>query len=192
MTIKTFVLGLLSNNTYLVINEQDKSCFLVDLSTPSKELAEYIESNGLKLEGILLTHGHFDHIGGVKFFTDKFGGKVYMHGDDVDFIENPLKIGRKFDKFTPDVLVNDGDELVLCGSKIKVVHTPGHSLGGVCYILDNIIFCGDTIFKGSYGRTDLRGGDFKQLYQSVNKILNMQGDYILLSGHGAPTTSEFE
>ena len=192
MTIKTFVLGLLSNNTYLVINEQDKSCFLVDPSTPSKDLAEYIENNGLQLEGILLTHGHFDHIGGVQFFKEKFGGKVYMHDKDVEFIDNPLKMGRKYDKFFVDTLVNDGDELNLCGSKIKVIHTPGHSLGGVCYVLDNVIFCGDTIFRGSYGRTDLRGGDFNQLYQSVNKILNMNGNYTLLSGHGAPTTSEFE
>lgn len=192
MTIKTFVLGLLSNNTYLAINEQAKTCFLVDPSTPSKELAEYIESNGLNLEGILLTHGHFDHIGGVKFFKDKFGGKVYMHSQDVDFIDNPLKIGRKYDKFAVDVLINDGDKLDLCGSKIEVVHTPGHSLGSICYILDNVIFCGDTIFKVSFGRTDLRGGDFKQLVQSVNKILNIKGDFILFSGHGAPTTSEFE
>lgn len=192
MTIKTFVSGLLSNNTYLVINEQDKSCFLVDPSTPSKELAEYIESNGLKLEGILLTHGHFDHIGGVQFFKEKFGGKVYMHGEDVDFIDNPLKMGRKYDKFSVDVMINDGDELQLCGSKIEVVHTPGHSLGGVCYILDSVIFCGDTIFRGSYGRTDLRGGDFNQLFQSINKILNLQGDYNLLCGHGAPSTLSFE
>ena len=192
MTIKTFVLGLLSNNTYLVINEQYKSCFLVDPSTPSKELAEYIESNALKLEGILLTHGHFDHIGGVQFFKEKFGGKVYMHGEDVEFIDNPLKMGRKYDKFSVDVLVNDGDELKLCGNKIKVIHTPGHSLGGVCYILDSVIFCGDTIFRGSYGRTDLRGGDFNQLYQSVNKILDLQGDYTLLCGHGAPSTLSFE
>lgn len=192
MTIKTFVLGLLSNNTYLVINEQDKSCFLVDPSTPSKELAEYIESNDLKLEGILLTHGHFDHIGGVQFFKEKFGGKVYMHGEDVDFIDNPLKMGRKYDKFSVDVMINDGDELQLCGNKIEVVHTPGHSLGGVCYILDSVIFCGDTIFRGSYGRTDLRGGDFNQLFQSINKILNLQGDYTLLCGHGAPSTLSFE
>ncbi|MDE5990194.1 MAG: MBL fold metallo-hydrolase, partial [Clostridia bacterium] len=134
MTIKNFVLGLLSNNTYLAINETNKTCFLVDPSTPSKEVAEYIETNGLKLDGILLTHGHFDHIGGVKFFKDKFGAKVYMHEEDVDFIDNPLKISRRYDKFTVDVLVGDGDELELCGSKIKVLHTPGHSLGGVCYI----------------------------------------------------------
>lgn len=192
MTIKNFVLGLLSNNTYLAINETNKTCFLVDPSTPSKEVAEYIKTNGLKLDGILLTHGHFDHIGGVKFFKDKFGAKVYMHEEDVDFIDNPLKISRRYDKFTVDVLVGDGDELELCGSKIKVLHTPGHSLGGVCYILDNVIFCGDTIFDRSYGRTDLRGGNFCQLYESIKKILDIQGCYTLLCGHGSPTTSELE
>ena len=192
MTIKNFVLGLMSNNTYLAINEQEKSCFLVDPSTPSKEVAEYIESNGLKLDGILLTHGHFDHIGGVKFFKDKFGAKVYMHKADVDFIDNPLKISRRYDRFDVDVIVDDGDILDLCSNKIKVIHTPGHSLGGVCYALDNIIFCGDTIFYRSYGRIDLRGGDFKQLYESINKILRIEGNFTLLCGHGEPTTSDNE
>lgn len=192
MEIKTFVLGLLNNNTYLAINRENNTCLLIDPSTPSKDVANYIESNSLNLQAILLTHGHFDHIGGVCFFKEKFNCKVYMHADDVDFIDNPLKISRRYDKFEVDILVKDGDVLDLCGEKIKVAHTPGHSLGGVCYVLDNVIFCGDTIFKGSYGRTDLRGGDFVELYKSVKKILDMQGDYILLSGHGAPTTSEFE
>ncbi|MDE6189032.1 MAG: MBL fold metallo-hydrolase, partial [Clostridia bacterium] len=133
ITIKTFVLGLLSNNTYLGINEKDKTCFLVDPSTSDSNVAEYIESNSLKLEAILLTHGHFDHIGGVKFFKDRFDCKIYMRAEDVDFIDNPLKIGRKVEKFTPDVLVEDGEELEICSQKIKVYHTPGHSKGGVCY-----------------------------------------------------------
>ena len=165
---------------------------MVDPSTPSKDVAEYIESNGLTLEGILLTHGHFDHIGGVKFFKDKFKAKVFMHGQDVDFIDNPLQISRRYDKFAVDVLVNDGDELELCGRKIDVIHTPGHSLGGVCYVLDDVIFCGDTIFKCSYGRTDLRGGDIVQLYESIQKIFNLQGNYTLLCGHGAPTSLDIE
>ncbi|MDE7337306.1 MAG: MBL fold metallo-hydrolase, partial [Clostridia bacterium] len=182
MEIKTFVLGLLNNNTYLAVNEENKTCFLVDPSTPSNEVAEYIINNGLDLQGILLTHGHFDHIGGVRFFKDKFSCKAYMHADDVDFIDNPLKISRRYDKFIVDVLVKDGDVLELCGEKIKVVHTPGHSLGGVCYVLGNVIFCGDTIFKASYGRTDLRGVNFVDLYNPEKKILDFQGSYLLLSG----------
>ena len=192
MKITTFVLGLLSNNTYLVENEEEKTCFIVDPSTESDKLTDYIDNNNLKLEGILLTHGHFDHIGGVARLKDKYGAKVYMHEMDIEFIDNPLDFGRKFSKFTVDKTVSDGDIIKICNSEIKVIHTPGHSQGGVCYICDNVIFCGDTIFRDSYGRYDLRGGDFAILQNSIGKIFDIQGDYILLCGHGPSTTLAYE
>lgn len=192
MLIQRFVLGLLHNNTYVAVDEKSGKCFIVDPSVPSEEVAEYIVKNGYDLEAILITHGHFDHIGGAAFFKKKFGAKIYMSKDDEDFIDNPLKISRRFEKFTVDVYVKDGDVLDLCSNKIKVIATPGHSLGGVCYIVDNVIFCGDTIFLESYGRYDLRGGDFAVLADSVKKILAMEGDYLLLCGHGDSTTSAYE
>ena len=192
MKIQIFVLGLLHNNTYLAIDEQNKTCFLVDPSTPSEAVAEYIKSNGLMLQAILITHGHFDHIGGAAHFKREFGSKIYMSKDDEDFIDNPLQISRKFEKFAIDVYVKDGDVLELCGKKIKVIATPGHSLGGVCYVMDDVVFCGDTIFRASYGRYDLRGGDFATLQKSVKKILSLDGEYCLLSGHGEGTTASFE
>lgn len=192
MKITTFVLGLLSNNTYLVENQEDKTCFIVDPSTESNKLTDYIDGNNLRLEGILLTHGHFDHIGGVAFLKEKYGAKVYMHKMDVDFIDNPLNFGRKYKRFDVDETVEEGDEITLCGQKIKVLHTPGHSQGGVCYICEDVIFCGDTIFRDSYGRYDLRGGDFVTLQNSIQKIFDLQGDYVLLCGHGPSTTLAYE
>lgn len=192
MLIQRFVLGLLHNNTYVAVDEKSGKCFIVDPSVPSEEVAEYIVKNGYDLEAILITHGHFDHIGGAAFFKKKFGAKIYMSKDDEDFIDNPLKISRRFEKFTVDVYVKDGDVLDLCNNKVKVIATPGHSLGGVCYFVDNVIFCGDTIFLESYGRYDLRGGDFAVLADSVKKILAMEGDYLLLCGHGDSTTSAYE
>ena len=192
MKITTFVLGLLSNNTYLVENEEEKTCFVVDPSTESSKLTDYIDGNNLKLEGILLTHGHFDHIGGVAYLKEKYGAKVYMHKMDIEFINNPLDFGRKYKRFEVDETVNDGDEIIICGQKIKVIHTPGHSLGGVCYMCDNVIFCGDTIFRDSYGRYDLRGGDFATLLNSIKKLCDIQGDYVLLCGHGPSTTLDHE
>ena len=192
MKITTFILGLLSNNTYLVENEEKKSCFVVDPSTESSKLTDYIDGNNLKLDGILLTHGHFDHIGGVACLKEKYGAKVYMHKMDIDFIDNPLDFGRKYKRFEVDETVEDGEEIELCGHKIKVIHTPGHSQGGVCYILDNMIFCGDTIFKDSYGMYDLRGGDFATLQNSIGKIFEIQGDYVLLCGHGPATELAYE
>lgn len=192
MKIDKFVLGLLNNNTYLVTNEDTKKCFLVDPSTPSAKVAEYIKDNGLCLESILITHGHFDHIGGARYFQQEFGAKIYMSKDDEDFIDNPLKISRKFDKFDIDVYIKDNDVINTCGKEIKVIATPGHSLGGVCFLMDDVIFSGDTIFRASYGRFDLRGGDFAALKESVKKILDMQGEYLILSGHGDATCSSFE
>ncbi|MDE5655082.1 MAG: MBL fold metallo-hydrolase [Clostridia bacterium] len=192
MKITTFVLGLLSNNTYLVENQEEKTCFIVDPSTESNKLTDYIDGNNLRLEGILLTHGHFDHIGGVARLKERYGAKVYMHKMDIDFIDNPLNFGRKFPRFDVDVTVDDDQEITLCNEKIKVMHTPGHSLGGVCYICDEVIFCGDTIFKDSYGRYDLRGGDFATLQNSIQKIFDLQGDYVLLCGHGPSTTLTYE
>lgn len=192
MIIQNFVLGLLHNNTYLAIDEDSKKCFIVDPSTPSEKVAEYIESNHLTLEAVLITHGHFDHIGGAAYFKNKFGAKIYMSKDDEDFIDNPLKIGRKYERFDIDVYVKDGDVLDLCGQKIRVIATPGHSAGGVCYVLDDSVFCGDTVFYESYGRYDLRGGDFKTLCNSVKKILSMEGYYRLFCGHGEVTTTAHE
>ncbi|MDE6210413.1 MAG: MBL fold metallo-hydrolase [Clostridia bacterium] len=192
MKITTFVLGLLSNNTYLVENQEEKTCFIVDPSTESDKLTDYIDGNNLKLEGILLTHGHFDHIGGVARLKEKYGAKVFMHKMDIDFIDNPLDFGRKYMRFDVDVTVEDGEEITLCSHKIKVLHTPGHSQGGVCYIFDGVIFCGDTLFRDGYGRFDLRGGDFATLQNSIKKIFEIQGDYVLLCGHGPSTTLDFE
>lgn len=186
--VTTFVLGLLGNNTYLVENTADKTCFIVDPSTESEKLRGYIDENNLKVEGILLTHGHFDHIGGAAILKERYNAKIFMHKMDIDFIDNPLDFGRKFKKFTVDRMVEDGEELTLCNQKVKVVHTPGHSVGGVCYICNDLIFCGDTIFKDGYGRYDLRGGDFADLQKSIKKILDIQGDYQLLCGHGPSTT----
>lgn len=192
MKITTFVLGLLGNNTYIAENEQDKTCFIVDPSTESSKLTEYIDGNNLKLEGILLTHGHFDHIGGVAYLKEIYSAKVYMHKMDMEFIDNPLDFGRKYRRFDVDVTVDDGDEITLCSQKIKVLHTPGHSQGSVCYICGNMIFCGDTVFRNSYGRYDLRGGDFATLQSSLKKIFEIQGDYVLLCGHGPASELAYE
>lgn len=192
MKITTFVLGLLSNNTYLVENQEEKTCFIVDPSTESSKVTDYIDGNNLRLDGILLTHGHFDHIGGVAHLKEKYGAKVYMHKMDIGFIDNPLDFGRKYTRFDVDSTVEDGDNIALCGQNIKVLHTPGHSQGGVCYVCEDVIFCGDTVFKDGYGRCDLRGGDFVVLRNSIKRIFEIQGDYVLLCGHGPSTTLDYE
>ncbi len=190
--ITTFVLGLMRTNTYLVENQSDKTCFLIDPATQSDNIVEYISQQGLNLKAILITHGHFDHIGGAHFFKEKYGAQIYMHKMDIDFIDNPLEFGRKFPKFEVDITVEEGDIIQLCGQKIKVMHTPGHSLGGVCYVMEDVVFCGDTVFKNGYGRYDLRGGDVVALQDSIKRIFDLQGDKTLLCGHGPSTSLVYE
>ncbi len=186
--ITTFVLGLMRTNTYLVENMQDRTCFVVDPATESDKLISYIDERNLDVKCVLITHGHFDHIGGARLLQEKYGAKIYMHKSDVDFIDNPLDFGRKFPRFDVDVVLEGNEVIEICGKNIEVIHTPGHSLGGVCYVLEDVIFCGDTIFKDGFGRYDLRGGDIAQLQNSISKLFETEGDKILLCGHGPSTT----
>lgn len=193
--------GVLNTNTYIVINEEE--VFVVDPASSEQKIVQILAENKAKLSAILLTHGHFDHIGGVsKLCTlarEMFGEepKILIHKEDAELINSYKNLGFAkgihVDKFVPDILLVGGETLNIAGLEVKIIHTPGHTKGGVCYIVGNKIFVGDTIFFNSYGRTDLPGGDSKMLKNSiVNKLFRLQGNYTLLPGHGEPTTLDFE
>lgn len=199
--------GKLDENTYIVING-DKG-FVVDPGGEEQEIIDIFKKNKATIEAILLTHAHFDHIVGVanlvRLASIDSNGKqdqslapcVFLHKDDLDKIGSyknlGFSMGVKVEKFIPDVLLKGGETLNIAGLQVKVLHTPGHSKGGVCYIVNDKIFVGDTIFFMSYGRYDFYDGDFGELKNSiVNKLFRLQGNYTLLSGHGEPTTLEFE
>ena len=196
--------GPLEVNTYIVVNGD--SGFVVDPGGDADEIFAIFKKQKAKIDAILLTHAHFDHIGGVaqlvKIASESEGKTqstptVFLHREEVEKIGSYKNMGFSMnanpEKFVPDVLLKGGETLDISGLKVKVIHTPGHSKGGVCYVVGNKIFVGDTLFFTSYGRTDFYDGNAKDLKNSiVNKLFNLKGNYTLLPGHGEPTTLAFE
>jgi len=197
----------LETNTYIVIN--GKKAFVIDPGGSAKNILMIIHDAKAKLEAILITHAHFDHIGAVADLvrlcsTDRDGNvydelkpTIIMHQADYDKVGSyknmAFSMNEHVEKFVPDILVKGGEELNVCGVKVKVIHTPGHSKGSVCYIFDKKVFVGDLLFYLSYGRTDFYDGSFQELKNSIiNKLFRLKGNYTLLTGHGEPTTLKFE
>ena len=199
MDIRAFQLGPVGTNCYIA-TKNDKS-IIIDPGHNDTRLIDYIKKENLNIEKILLTHGHFDHIAGVDMVREATGAKVYIHENDSEMLSNPNKNGSAL-IMGMNITIKDADEFVFDkekidfeGSTIEVIFTPGHSKGGVCYKIDdeNVIFCGDTLFYRSIGRTDLYGGSITELESSIrNKIYTLDKNYTLLSGHGEPTTIEDE
>lgn len=180
-------------NTYIVTDEETGETAVVDPSLPEEILIEKLNAENVKY--VLLTHGHFDHIGGVNFVKEKTGAKVVIHKEDEEMLCDKNKnYGTDSTPIYADILVEDGTELMLGKSKITVMHTPGHTKGGVCYIFpdDRIIFSGDTLFRLTAGRTDLYGGDARTELMSLAKIAKLEGDYKVFPGHDDATTLNFE
>ena len=196
MIIKTFVEAPIENNNYLIIDEDSKEAVLVDCSGEILEKIEPIlqEKNAV-LKYILLTHGHFDHITGI---TENLGSKVLMHNADMNWVNN-------INQYLPmlglpampiphiNEFISDNQVLKIGQTDIKVIHTPGHTQGGVCFLIENSLFSGDTIFKESVGRCDLEGGDFEQLSESIEtKIFTLPDEITIYPGHGPKTTVKWE
>ena len=194
MKIATFLTTQLQTNTYLVL--EGASAFVVDPGGRAKEIAEYAKKEGAKIEAVLLTHAHFDHTGGVAELQE-LGAEVLLHRDDAALLTSggnlAAELGGTLRGFVPDVTLCGGETLTVAGLGVRVVHTPGHTAGSVCYIVEDCIFSGDTLFELSYGRTDFPTGSFSSLRNSiVNKLFALSGDYRVYPGHGAPTTLGFE
>ena len=187
LKINTMELGIYFVNCYLIREAQSKTCVVVDPGGHPNKVLTYLESNGMTLEAILLTHGHFDHVGAVKELAEKTGCRVYLHAADLLLPENytagPLYYTHTYD---------EGDVLELAGLTIRVLHTPGHTEGSVCLVVDDVIFSGDTLFCHSCGRTDLPGGDPEAIMTSLARLKAMEGDYRVLPGHNRATTLAVE
>lgn len=187
--------GSMDNNCSLIIDEKTNQSALVDCNEFSQKMIDMIGDTDLKY--ILLTHGHFDHIIGVKSVKEKYGAQVVISKEDEPML-NSAKLSLAVFCNAPqnnvdaDIIVKDGDEITLGETKIKVMATPGHTSGSVCYIAENCIFSGDTLFYCSCGRTDFPSGSPEQMMSSLQKLKALDGDYKVYTGHNNLTTLDFE
>lgn len=199
MKIVNIPTGMLQANTYLVCDETSRLGFIVDLGGYSKELKNIIEKNDIQIQYIVLTHGHGDHIGGVQEHLKDFpDAKVVCSRAEEKMLLDPElneahHFGSEKVSFKPDILVDDGDTLTVGNMTMKFIMTPGHTEGGMCILVDDVLFSGDTLFCRSIGRTDLAGGDFKTLMESIkNKLFLLPDETQVLPGHMGTTTIGFE
>ena len=184
---KIFPLGFAANSYILTADE--KTCVVIDPAQP--RIAEECKKRGLTPTYALLTHCHYDHIGGAGALFNE-GCKVLCGEDEKDLVfgedNRAIFHGLTIPHFEIYNTVRDGEDLTLSGIKIKVIATPGHTRGGVCYVVGNTIFSGDTLFYRSVGRTDFTTGSYPALGQSVKKLYALRGDYTVCPGHGEDTT----
>lgn len=186
LKIHTLTLGLYQTNTYIIHEENTKSCCVIDPGYQANTILEKLDALGLTLEAILLTHGHFDHVGAVKDLAADTDCRVFLCAEDTA-LPPMLTAGPLYYTDT----YADGTILNIAGLCVRVIHTPGHTPGGVCLLVDDVIFSGDTLFAGGCGRSDL-GGDWSTLVRSLKRLSQIEGYFKVLPGHGESTTLAYE
>ena len=184
-------------NCYIVETDQ-KNALIIDAPWDAELISREIDRLGLSLKMILLTHGHVDHTEALGGLVEKYACEVYIHKGDADALTSSYLsfadyLGVGFTPFYGAKTLSDGDTITLDGEALRVIHTPGHSAGSVCYMHDDCIFTGDTLFNLSVGRTDNPNGDFEQEIRSIGKLFREAGrNYVIYPGHGEASDLEFE
>ena len=195
MKIKTFVLGVMQTNCYIVSNDENH-CMIIDPGAQGKKVAKYLEENELVLDAILLTHGHFDHIGAVDYLYDKYHCPIYIHHEDIEMLTNSrLNLSYLEKPFSLSAPVTPASEhMEISGFKICWFHLPGHCPGSsMIYLEDeNVIFSGDVLFNGSIGRFDFPNSSKYDTLTSIEKIKTFNFDATLYPGHGPSSTLKSE
>lgn len=195
LKIETYVLGPVMTNCYFAINEDTKETIIIDPADKAEVLIQKINKETLKPVAVLLTHGHFDHILAASEIAVNFHIPIYASKEEKELLETPslnlsVSLGKNI-SLTPTTLLNDKDIIKLAGTEVNVIHTPGHTSGGICYLFkeSKILFSGDTLFEGTVGRADLPTGNLNTLLDSVNhKLMTLPDDTTVFPGHGESTT----
>ena len=190
--------GIYAANCYIVYSETTKDGIIIDPGGDADEILKIVNENNLTIKYIILTHGHGDHIGGVIELLQVLKVPLLVHGDDVDMISNAkmnlsniMPIGAV--ELNPDKILKDGDIITSGDLEAEIIHTPGHTLGGICIKIGNNLITGDTLFQGSIGRTDLEGGDYDSIIKSIKEnLLVLPDDTIVWPGHGVQSTIGIE
>lgn len=191
MEIKVLPVGELGTNCYILEDEEAKLAAVIDPGDEAGRILAQVQEDGMQVKYILLTHGHYDHTTAVPELHEKLpGAQIYIHQADSHGAGGRLfPLAGQVDDL---LLYDEGDTLTLGGLTIEVMNTPGHSLGSVVLKVENVLFTGDTLFAGSCGRTDLRGGNYEQMLQSLKRLALLEGDYHVLPGHDVASTLDRE
>lgn len=193
--IETLPLGAYQTNCYLVWEENSPTCVVIDPGYSPEVVLEKAARAGKTIQAVLLTHGHFDHVGGVRTLVEKTGCALWMHERDWSQTKNPA-IAQMYPlancNFCEVSFFEEGEELSLAGTQFRVYETPGHTWGSVCFAAEGALFTGDTLFAGSCGRTDLPGGDWKTIQQSLGRLAELEGNFTVYPGHGEATSLDTE
>ena len=197
MNYKRFPLGALWTNGYLFWDDDTHKAFFVDPGGKTEDVTHFMSEHDLKLKMILLTHGHIDHIAGVQELVAFTGNNIYIGQGDANMLRDPsgklqALLGVNCTGIQDFKTISDGDVIDFPGYEIRVIATPGHTEGGVCYLITDkdghkILACGDTLFAQSVGRTDLDGGDEVKLEESLRKLAELPDGLHVLPGHGPET-----
>lgn len=195
LIVKSASFGNLQNNCYLITDSASGLSALVDCTEDSEKMRSFV--GNARLSYILLTHGHFDHIAGVKGIKELTGASVVISAEDELMLSSSKQslaafCGAEHNNTTADMTVKDNDIIMLGESEIRVMATAGHTKGGVCYICEDKIFTGDTLFFCSCGRTDFPGGSSDEMLSSLNRIASLEGNYTVYAGHDRQSTLDFE
>jgi hydroxyacylglutathione hydrolase len=193
MIIRSLVVGPLENNCFIIADENTKEGLVVDPGDEPDRILDLINKNSFNIKYIVCTHAHFDHVGAVPDLKKETGAKIVIHRDDLELYKSTKDQaaiwGYELDPLPePDMFVSEGDKIEVGDLKFEILHTPGHSPGGICLYGEGILITGDTLFAGSVGRTDFYGGDMEKLKRSFRRLLSLSDKIKVLPGHGPETT----
>jgi len=192
--VEILIVGPLFSNCYIVWDEDTKQGVIIDPGDDADVILKSVEKLGIKIIYILATHGHFDHVGAVAPLKRQLKAEFLAHKDDFFFIEDGENAARRWgvdieQPPKPDRFLKDGDKIKIGKFHLEVIHTPGHSPGGISFLYDKMLFGGDTLFQGSIGRTDFRKGSFEDLSNAIKtRLYTLPDDTIVYTGHGPITT----
>lgn len=193
MVVRSLVVGPLEENCFIIADEESKKAMVIDPGDEPGRIMEIIRNDGLSVDYIVCTHAHFDHIGVVGEIQQGTGAKIVVHKSELELYHS-AKDQAAFWGYDveplpePDMFVAEGDVIRLGSLAFKVIHTPGHSPGGICLFGEGLVITGDTLFAGSVGRTDFYGGDIVKLKRSFERLMSLSAATEVLSGHGPAST----
>ncbi len=193
MILRTLEVGPFAANCYVAACAKTKEGVVIDPGADGKHILRVVEDEGIKIKYIINTHGHIDHVGANAVVKEATGAPILIHAEDGDLCHKPhaslALLAGKLKLSEADRFIKDGEELEVGDLKLKVIHTPGHTKGGICLKAEKLLFTGDTLFVGSIGRTDLPGGSYSQLIAAVKeKLLGYPDDTLVYPGHGPAST----